>query len=303
MLFYDFMYYSLKLKFRRLLEKKVGYRTTDILNETYGNKLISKFLASQEPTAIGKIGAVENGSLRKFLSGIKINTSSKTYQNLYKNAGVFPIEEEIIEAFCREFIDSLKNFDVIGVWFNPGESRLIRQYAGKTKLTTLRALEPYYHQEPWSQYLENKKVLVIHPFTDSIQKQYQNRRKLWSHKNCLPPFELNTIKAPLSAAITQSDFDSWVEALNSMKKQMTEKEFDVAIVGAGAYSIPLVAHAKKMGKFGIHLGGATQILFGIKGKRWDNHEIGQRFYNDYWIRPSKDETPEKIKIVEEGCYW
>ena len=32
------------------------------------------------------------------------------------------------------------------------------------------------------------------------------------------------------------------------------------------------ARLKKAGKKTIHLGGSTQILFGIKGKRWDSRE-------------------------------
>ena len=58
-----------------------------------------------------------------------------------------------------------------------------------------------------------------------------------------------------------------------------------------------------MKKSSIHLGGATQILFGIKGHRWDTHDVISSFYNDHWVRPSKEETPEKAKINEEGCYW
>ena len=49
----------------------------------------------------------------------------------------------------------------------------------------------------------------------------------------------------------------------------------------------------------IHAGGATQLLFGIKGKRWD--ECG--FYNDYWVRPSEREKPLGYEKVEGGCYW
>lgn len=44
-----------------------------------------------------------------------------------------------------------------------------------------------------------------------------------------------------------------------------------------------------MGKKAIHMGGATQMLFGIKGKRWED-EYGE-FMNEHWIRPSKEETP------------
>jgi hypothetical protein len=88
-----------------------------------------------------------------------------------------------------------------------------------------------------------------------------------------------------------------------MCEQMSSIAFDCAIVGAGAWSLPLVAHAKLLGKWAIHLGGSTQILFGIKGGRWDTMPQISAFYNDAWTRPSAVETPSEIKKIENGCYW
>ena len=68
---------------------------------------------------------------------------------------------------------------------------------------------------------------------------------------------------------------------------MHEAEFDVLIVGAGAYGLPLAAEAKRMGKVGIHIGGAIQILFGILGHRWETEHVEQfgPLFNDHWVRP------------------
>ena len=88
-----------------------------------------------------------------------------------------------------------------------------------------------------------------------------------------------------------------------MKHRIAEKEFDVAIIGAGAYGFPLAAYVKSLGKQAIQMSGATQILFGIRGKRWDEHPLISKFYNDSWVRPLKSETPPEIKKVEGGSYW
>jgi hypothetical protein len=80
---------------------------------------------------------------------------------------------------------------------------------------------------------------------------------------------------------------------------MERKDFDVALVGAGAWSIPLVAHAKNLGKKGLHLGGQLQLLFGIKGGRWD--QVG--IYNPFWTRPLADEKPKDFMRMEHGAYW
>ena len=84
---------------------------------------------------------------------------------------------------------------------------------------------------------------------------------------------------------------------------MSQRVFDVAIIGAGAWGVPLASHAKALGRVGIHLGGATQLLFGIRGARWDNHSIIRALYNDAWVRPGVADRPGKFRNIENGCYW
>ena len=290
---------------RNGIERKMGYRGCDVLNAADGNDLIAELLKSTKPTAIGKIGSVELQAIWSFIKyeGRIGNWFEYIMVPLYRNAGVFPQSHEIFNRFCLEFLESLKNLDLISVWYNPHEPKIVKNYANNASLTDIHALEPYYHNDPWSRYLENKRVLIINPFEESIRHQYSYREKLWQDERCLPLFHLDTIKVPLSDALEKSGFKDWFEVLQYLRKKMSEKEFDVAIIGAGAYSIPLVDYAKRNGKFAIHLGGATQILFGIKGRRWDSHEIGLRFYNRYWIRPLKEETPKNAAIIEDGCYW
>ena len=79
----------------------------------------------------------------------------------------------------------------------------------------------------------------------------------------------------------------------------------MAIIGCGAYGFPLAAKLKAAGKQAIHLGGATQLMFGIKGYRWENNYPSKiaTFFNDAWIHPSASETPKGAETVEKGCYW
>lgn len=171
------------------------------------------------------------------------------------------------------------------------------------KYAALNHMEPYDYANPWSRALAGKKVLVIHPFAKTIEKQYQNRRYLWQNPDVLPDFELKTIKAVQTIAGETSEFNTWFDALHYMEQQMDAIDYDVAIIGCGAYGFSLAAHAKRQGKKAIHLGGATQILFGIKGKRWDDLPAVNKFYNEYWVYPSADETPKHKDRVEGGCYW
>ena len=88
-----------------------------------------------------------------------------------------------------------------------------------------------------------------------------------------------------------------------MKAEIASLEFDVAIIGAGAYGLPLGAYIKKIGKQAVHMGGATQILFGIKGKRWEERDYFKKMFNQYWKYPFPVEKPEKANSLEGGAYW
>ena len=63
------------------------------------------------------------------------------------------------------------------------------------------------------------------------------------------------------------------------------------------------ARLKEAGKICVVLGGATQVLFGIKGNRWEKHPVISGFWGDSWVWPSEEETPLGAGKVEEGCYW
>lgn len=47
----------------------------------------------------------------------------------------------------------------------------------------------------------------------------------------------------------------------------------------------------------VHIGGALQLLFGIKGRRWDREFSS--IYNDAWVRPEENENLE-MPIVWRG---
>ena len=79
----------------------------------------------------------------------------------------------------------------------------------------------------------------------------------------------------------------------------------VSRFGSTELSVILRREAHKNHRFyknnDLSMGGATQLLFGIKGARWDN-STGWR-YNEYWVRPDESEQCKNQSIVEGGCYW
>jgi acyl-CoA synthetase (AMP-forming)/AMP-acid ligase II len=72
-------------------------------------------------------------------------------------------------------------------------------------------------------------------------------------------------------------FKDFFECLAAIKAEIAKHQFDFAVVGAGAYSLLLLKFIKEMGVPCVHLGGQTQLLFGIRGKRWETEYTEESF--------------------------
>jgi hypothetical protein len=283
---------------------------SSIENNNYGNRIIYENL-NLGPCAVGRFGSVENSAIRKYCEfknhkKIEEITSSNRFE-LYNNAGLHPNNMDTYSKYCSLMLHKiLPEMNVISVWFNYGEYSLLRKYSTKSDHVSLQSLESYFcdKKHRWTRFLEGKKVLVISPFEKSINYQYSRRELIWGDDdNILPRFTLLTLKVPHQPSIETPWHESWFETLEYLKSKMDLIDFDIALVGAGAYSLPLVVHAKNLKKRGVHLGGALQIYFGIYGSRWENNEKISYFKNRAWIRPFSEETPIQNKKVENGCYW
>ncbi len=291
-----------------------------VLNNLEAQQLIRTRIESGAPLMVSRFSTCEinvlnayrqrnrtevSKRLNRLLTGVPVTYTDKVRFQARNNAGIFPETDEGLDQFAEITLNSCEKIDLLGIWSHPLklEEKLFRERCPSATLIHLQEIEPYYHSSPWSVSLRGKKVLVIHPCEESIRTQYSKRELLFGDTGVLPEFELKTIKAVQSAAGSPVEFESWVDAFESMKAKMDRLDFDVALIGAGAYGLPLASHAKDLGKQAIHMGGALQILFGIKGGRWDDNPAINKFYNEHWTRPLPEEIPVRSADVEEGCYW
>ena len=271
------------------------------------NELIFKKVMAGDPCFITRFGSSELATIIFFRNN-RLQEKVALWNQHHKYilcdvSGFFPFTQEAMDHFSQCYLSFIKNIDVLGVW-NVGEDQVADLFNPAIQLINLPAIEPYYFNDPWSKALAGKKVLVIHPFAKSIQQQYVKRKQLFADKNTLPDFELKVIQAVQTVADNTEGFKDWFDALNFMYEQVLKEDFDVAIIGAGAYGMPLGNFIKmKMGKTAIHMGGATQILFGIKGKRWHDFPKVKALFNEFWISPSSSEHPDGSEKVEGGSYW
>lgn len=298
------------------------------------NDKIYNLLASGAPCMIARFGTVELNCLtnylcvnskRSYILRIWDFISDKThtpwwYDNvlntLNNNAGVFPKGRIMAEKFAERYLEDIPEIDMLASHqyyekYMPLKEDIMR--------VQLEMLYPFFVERPWSRVLKGKKVLVVHPFKESIKTQYAKRQLLFDDPNILPSFDLITLKAVQTIAGNKSEFKNWIEALQYMENRISEIDFDIAIIGCGAYGLPLAAHVKRMGKQAIHLAGGTQLLFGIIGNRWSEQYKKKKYwhyrpginididytplFNEKWIYPLPEDRPFGAEKIEGACYW
>jgi len=271
-----------------------------------GNNFISHHLKNNIPFTAGKLGGNELQII-----WCTLNKSNPWGQQFLKEtqdvAGLYPVNNDTFTWFTDTILEDLKYLDLVPVWREnvlPGfEKNIYEKYCSKVNITKLQHLEPYFFDDPWTSYLEGKKVAVFSPFAASISNNFKNLNKIWNNK-ITSNFDLTPIQYPTAITITKdSPYNNSREIYDEMLDKVKSLDFDVGIFGTGHTGLLLALECKKIGKTGIHLGGATQILFGIKGNRWDKMEEFQPFFNEHWTRPLDNETPDRIDVVEQACYW
>lgn len=243
--------------------------------------------------------------LDDFLHGRVSVYHKNILDGLCRLSGFFPNNLQLGEKFYNLVLEDMREIDVLASYIY--EEKYINKYLNCVKVDLDGYYAPFMWQNPWTKYLKGKKVLVVHPFVDSIRYQYEhNRDKLFDNPDVLPEFkELLTVKAVQTISDQQDErFDTWFDALQFMKDEISKLDFDIALIGCGAYGMCLAAHVKRMGKQAVHLAGWTQMLFGVYGERWikDQPQYAQ-FINKNWIRPLESEKPKGAEKVEGGCYW
>lgn len=229
--------------------------------------------------------------------------------NFNRLSGFWPWEDnEALEHFYQMMCRDMREVDILGSWCR-NEKDFEEELRQSVKVDR-ELMTPLLTDHPWTLALEGKKVLVVHPFAETIESQYARIDKVFPNQTILPQFDLKVVKAVQTLGYQDPRFHDWFEALDYMKAEIDKQDYDICLLGCGAYGFPLAAHIKRQGKQAVHLGGVLQLLFGIKGRRWEtdpgyihDYPYASTYYNDCWVRASADETPQKAKEVEDGCYW
>ena len=274
-------------------------------------KAIQTALDEQKGLLIGRLGTVE----------YDVVTGKPSWSVLERNAGVFPTPSP---QWIKSYKEALREADILATgWYAPmaaGEQTLLRSLGWTKQQVKLRSLEPYYVEpaDRWTRFLKGQDVCVVNAFASTMHAQVQKGGlRLWGSlqaESLLPSSTrwhfVKTGYAPVLAQgratwmdATGEEINSWEEAIEAVVNAVLETEARIVLIGCGGLGMILAARLKRAGKICVMLGGAVQVLFAVKGMRWQHHEVISKFWTPDWVWPAPDETPAGASSVEGGCYW
>jgi hypothetical protein len=277
-------------------------------------KFMCELFKSNKPFLIGRNGTIELDVLIKYFCNGNISNEEKTKLEL--NAGIFP--PDLFIEYYEEYSESLRNADAIAEgWYVPLKDyeKVILDSINKNRYKLLlRNLEPYYVKPElrWTQHLAGKRVAIINSFAEICETQTYMSKAIWgdNSESLLPS---NTIWIPirtyysprLANGVSQwpESIHNWKDAVDFTVEKVLQEACNVAIIGCGGIGMIIGHKLKEKGLQCIVMGGATQILFGIRGKRWETHETISKFFNDAWVVPPDSCKPQNYNFIENGCYW
>jgi len=290
-----------------------------IHKKTKGNEIISDLIRSKESFLVSRFGTTELSVVCYFLRNQK---QSKTeFPNLLKEnikvlSGFYPSNNQDLNVFSTLFLEKVRQVDLLGVrwddfdhYFFSDEKYFLENTKIKPMLCGIESIStPFCFGKNWLQCLKGKKILIIHPFKKSILTQLSCKEN-WNKRVSFPESHVKILKPVQSIALeeTVESYETWFIALDIMCKEIKKIDFDIALIGAGAYGFFLAEYCKRIGKGAVHVGGALQLYFGIKGKRWTEQKspdlLPHGIINQNWIWPDESEKPKGAAKVEDSCYW
>jgi hypothetical protein len=271
--------------------------------DCYGDEVVRIFtdlFLSDKPLWIARYGGSDTFAYEVFkntnkLSKESVNCVSKFNGFFCKN------KNTILNVFAestKDYYDSLQNSDFITIIGGENEVNNFINHNNSfihkhiSTYSFIEAFEPFFKSfKIWG---ENKKILIISPFSKTIKYQTSAERinKILTHHtfpNCSfityqTPITYNTDDFTSNYFKTETNgYNNWLELSNKMCNEIKDLDFDVAFISAGIYTMNIGNFIKKNGKKAIYIGGMLNVLFNIYGSRYDTSFFNNFMNKEYQV--------------------
>ncbi|MDO5568559.1 MAG: hypothetical protein Q4G04_00400 [bacterium] len=298
--FHEWLYYSIKPIYD-IYKELNSFKYSD-------EKYIVECLKNNKPFMMARIGNTELWIIKQYIQKkLKIiNNYNDFWLNFFFNtSGFFAKDNNVneVDNYAKESIESIKNCDFNLCYGNDelaeGLNLVLSTLQENNKNFNWDLLcNPFNNN--WFSHLKNKKVLIISPYSKSIEEQKNKLYKLYNHE--YPNMQIITYQCLQTQLNNNMGYDTFFEALEKMKVDISKIDFDIAFICAGAYGFLLASYVKNIGKSSIEICSYLPNWFGVKIKRYCTNIRINKFWNEHWIFPVEKPLDNSEKI-EDNCYW
>ena len=288
-----------------------------------GNQMIRERLCSNRPFIVGRGGDSELLIVEDVVN--QVTPQVRGWPR--RHSGIYPETPESMQVFGDAYYEAMRSLrtpDLFAFFQHrvTVEDIILPLTVSKSVgLIHEDALSPFFFPDnPWSACLRNKTVLIVHPFVESIKCQLRRRELLFPYApETLPPFTFKFVKSFQCMGEQPLPHKDWNETMQATKRLVDAVgHFDVALIATGSYGLPLAVYCKSVkGASAVVAGGSLQMLFGLRGMRWDRlYPTGYKYpvyntngsiqtlYNSNWIYPLHSDAVINPEKIEHGSpYW
>lgn len=246
------------------------------------------------------------------------NYSPETYKQLQEKivkensmlkhyTGIALADDEQISAFSADYLMSIDKSELYCAWSHydgimntqSAVDLIKKNYPSKQSIWGgVMDVFHYIYMNPWTHSLQNKKILIISNYEDSIIEQIKIREKIYG-MDLFPSCTIVTLPSPAKYGGTQSL--GYFQSLKNIYKKIDKmgKSYDVALIAAGGYSASIANYVYDCGKSAIVVGDALLLYFGLYDSRLlkERSDIFRIYLNTYW---------KNVNGLENRCelpYW
>lgn len=286
------------------------------------HQYLTNKLKTKEPFIMPRIAGIENNFVEL---GVHLMQNSLTKEQMVyiqngikimkNNAGIKITGLASVAKYSKLYLSAFQKCDAYFEWEPWGEVfRYIAQshtfininFGNIKKQFWAFTLDIFHniYNNPWTQTLRGKRILIISPFVKSFEEKVPILKEIYG-VDLFPECTFVFLKPPQTQGDCVSEefdieLDKFIEKIEEIKD-----DFDIALCSCGGYGNLVCSKIFDMGKSSIYVGGVLQMFFGVYGTRWlkERPDVLRLFMNKYWTRPKEEEQPDGFKKVEGSCYW
>jgi len=186
------------------------------------NLLLYNRLRDGVPLFAGKLGSVESRVLgeHRYRQRWQSHFNSRTRLQAHQNSGIFPVDDSALAATAEELWAAMRSIELLGCWPVEYQARLMMDLPQLPQRCEMPDLEPFFYPLPWTAALEGKRVLVLHPFLRSLERQWGRRQELFPGRPVLPLFDPVFVASPMTVRGAVHGYISWQSALDQLWQQV-----------------------------------------------------------------------------------